>query len=105
MLVFWLGFVAGILTAAAIITALGAAIQHGGLKMSASFARPSPTKQAIVDSLLITPPQSLEHVTDALKAASIDAGWAANVPTDEMLEEAELSLGRAYRAVVAWRGK
>jgi hypothetical protein len=73
--------------------------------MSGSFYRPSVARQQIVDSLLVTPPRSLEDVTDALKAASIDAGWAANVPTDEMLEEAELSLGRAYRAVRDWRGK
>ena len=73
--------------------------------MSGSFHRPSSTRQQIVDSLLIVPPQSLEDVIDALRDASIEAGWAASVPTDKLLEEAELSLGRAYRAVVAWRGK
>ena len=74
--------------------------------MSGSFYRPAPSvRQALVDSLLITPPQSLDDVTDALKEASISAGWASAVPTDEMLAEAEADLGKAYRALVAWRGK
>lgn len=72
--------------------------------MSGSVAR-YPLRQAIVDSFLITPPQSLDDVTDALKEASSAAGWAAWAPDDEMLADAELKLGKAYRAVRDWRGK
>jgi hypothetical protein len=72
--------------------------------MSGSFARPSVARQQIVDSLLITPP-SFEQVIDALQIASIDAAYAANVPTDELMKDAELSLGKAYRAVRDWRGQ
>ena len=72
--------------------------------MSGSVARPSPLRPLFQDSLLVIPP-SEELLCDLLSTASIDAGWAAKVPNDELLAEAETSLGKAYRAVTAYRGR
>jgi hypothetical protein len=72
--------------------------------MSGSFARPIPLRAQLVKSLLVTPPTE-EQLCDLLSIASIDAGWAAKVPNDELLAEAEDSVGRAYRALVAFRGR
>lgn len=70
--------------------------------MSASFNR-QPVKAMFTDSLLVTPP-SLERLTTLLSDASIDAGWAAKVPQDQLLAEAEQSLGLAWLAIQAYRG-
>ena len=72
--------------------------------MTASFYRPAPVRDQFIDSLLVIPP-SEELLCDLLKTASTDAGWAAFAPNDELLAEAETSLGKAYRAVVAFRGR
>ena len=82
--------------------------------MSASFYRPAPVRQQLIDSLLVTPPDLIE-LGGVLSDASINSAWAAEgverarrrcePPDDDMLAEAETSLGKAYRAVVAFRGR
>lgn len=72
--------------------------------MSASFHRPSPpVRQMFVDSLMVTPP-SKERLGELLSKASSDAGWAAWAMTDDLLDEAEASLGAAYLALQSFRG-
>ena len=82
--------------------------------MSASVARPSPARQQLVDSLLITPPD-LTQLWGSLREATINAGYAAaNVdnckhhnygPDDEALEEAEQACLMAYLALAAYRAQ
>lgn len=83
--------------------------------MSGSVARPSPVRDQIVNSLMMTPP-SLDHLADLLGKVAASAGWTAwairpspaagcSDPDDELLRDAETDLLNAYLAVYAMRGR
>ena len=85
--------------------------------MGAFYRDNLPTlRDKLVASIALTPkPVDLIELGGLLSDASINSAWAAEgverarkrcePPDDDMLAEAETSLGKAYRAVVAFRGR
>jgi hypothetical protein len=77
--------------------------------MSASFSRPSPVCQQIVDSLIVTPPDSIQF-WGMLKDAATSCGYVArdidegDVPSDEALAEVEQRCTSVALAIAAIRG-
>lgn len=81
--------------------------------MPASFARPSPVRQQIVDSLMFMAPPSNDHLAELLAEASSATGWAAfamQSPDGRILDldeeqraDAEAAVFRAYLALYARR--
>lgn len=82
--------------------------------MSASFSRPSPVRQDLVNSLIVTP-VSLPHLSRLLHSARIECECAAKEvdfaesigrrPSDELLAEAEDACLKAYLALTSARGR